>query len=197
MATHKGKDWSGGQATQVLRVVDESGILREKLQAVLNGGYLSDLLWADLSLVPREKFREALGLAALSPVVAGSVRPKFPTYPLSVNYDRSVADGIAAGKYDWVIGGFGQEYFPTKRTGTSEVDVYLVHFGWEITSARLFVNSTTWVYVRRNYQNSSPWAKSTPTFSENFRSSLLVRDGSARAASGASRVSVGTVRGAV
>ncbi|MBI3589296.1 MAG: hypothetical protein HY093_02685 [Candidatus Liptonbacteria bacterium] len=67
-------------------------------------------------------------------MILESSKPKFPTYTLSINYDRSVADGIAAGKYDWVNSDITQDHFPSKRNDTAEVGVQLVHFERDMTT---------------------------------------------------------------
>jgi len=49
-------------------------------------------------------------------------------YPIIVNYERSVEDGVEAGHYDWVNSNITSEYFPTERKGTTEIEVKLIHF---------------------------------------------------------------------
>lgn len=48
---------------------------------------------------------------------------------LTVNYDQSLAEMIAAGKYDWVNGDITQKNFPVKGKGQVELPLELVHFG--------------------------------------------------------------------
>jgi len=50
------------------------------------------------------------------------------TYLLSVDYRRSVEDGVKAGRYNWVSSDITSRNFPTKRKGTAEVAVELIHF---------------------------------------------------------------------
>lgn len=50
------------------------------------------------------------------------------TYPLSVDYGRSVEDGVRAGRYDWANSGITSSNFPRKRKGIAEVAVELMHF---------------------------------------------------------------------
>jgi hypothetical protein len=52
----------------------------------------------------------------------------YPTYVLSVNYERSVEDGVRAGRYDWVNRDITHKNFPRKKKGTAKVAVELVHF---------------------------------------------------------------------
>jgi len=49
-------------------------------------------------------------------------------YLVSVDYGRSVEDGVEAGQYDWSNSDITSRNFPTKRKGTAEVAVELVHF---------------------------------------------------------------------
>jgi hypothetical protein len=50
------------------------------------------------------------------------------TYPVTVNYDRSVEDGIAAGHYDWQNEEITSRKFPSSRTGTADLEIILVKF---------------------------------------------------------------------
>lgn len=56
------------------------------------------------------------------------------TYPLSVNYGRSVEDGVKAGCYDWVNPNSTSRNFPTERKDTSEVEMKLIHFHRNIST---------------------------------------------------------------
>ncbi len=56
------------------------------------------------------------------------------TYVVTVNYDRSVEDGIKAGKYDWANNDITLSHFPSEETGTKEVSVELIHFGQDKTT---------------------------------------------------------------
>lgn len=55
-------------------------------------------------------------------------------YVLTVNYDRSVEDGVVAGKYDWTNSDTTSGHFPSNEIGTKEVSVELVHFGRDMTT---------------------------------------------------------------
>ncbi len=48
---------------------------------------------------------------------------------LVVNYDRSVEDGIKAGKHDWSDNNIISSRFPSEEAGTKEVSIELIHFG--------------------------------------------------------------------
>jgi len=51
---------------------------------------------------------------------------------LVVDYDRSVENGIKAGKYDWSDASTTEittSHFPSEETGTNEISMELVHFG--------------------------------------------------------------------
>ncbi|OGZ41382.1 MAG: hypothetical protein A3C80_02625 [Candidatus Ryanbacteria bacterium RIFCSPHIGHO2_02_FULL_45_43] len=50
------------------------------------------------------------------------------TYPLSVDYGRSVEDGVKAGRYDLANSDITSRNFPTKRKGTAEIAVEPIHF---------------------------------------------------------------------
>ena len=56
-------------------------------------------------------------------------KPAGITYPLSVDYGRSVEDGVKAGHYDLANSDISRN-FATKRKGTAEVAVELIHFNY-------------------------------------------------------------------
>lgn len=56
------------------------------------------------------------------------------SYPVSINYGLSLAEMIAAGKYDRVDSGITVANFPVNEEGKTDVEVQLVHFGCEMTS---------------------------------------------------------------
>ena len=55
-------------------------------------------------------------------------------YPISVDYERSVEAGVEAGHYEYVSPNIKSYNFPTKRTGTTEVVVELIHFKFGLSS---------------------------------------------------------------
>jgi hypothetical protein len=64
-----------------------------------------------------------------------------PQFSAIVNYDQSLADDIAAGKYDKVLSNI--ENFPTEGSGQTSVNFTLVHFNCWIstTSAAASIDS--------------------------------------------------------
>ena len=50
------------------------------------------------------------------------------TFHLLVNSDRSVEDGVKAGRYDWSNSDINSSNFPSNRKGKTEEDIYLIHF---------------------------------------------------------------------
>ncbi len=56
------------------------------------------------------------------------------TYPLSVDYGRSVEHGVKAGCFGHVDSDITSHNFPTKRRGTTEIEVELVHFNRPIST---------------------------------------------------------------
>jgi len=61
-------------------------------------------------------------------------KPAGKTYPLSVNYERSVEDGVKAGRYDWVSFNITSRNFPTKRKGTEKVALELINFNRSVST---------------------------------------------------------------
>ena len=49
-------------------------------------------------------------------------------YLVTVNYDLSVKDAIAAGKYDWKNDDITTKNFPSKCTGVADMEIILVKF---------------------------------------------------------------------
>ncbi len=49
-------------------------------------------------------------------------------YLVTVNYDLSVKDAIVAGHYDWKNDDITGKNFPSKRTGTADLEIALVKF---------------------------------------------------------------------
>jgi len=65
-------------------------------------------------------------------------KPAGNTYPLSVDYERSVEKGVKAGRYDWANSDITARNFPTERNGTAEVAVELVHFNRHVSTDEAF-----------------------------------------------------------
>lgn len=55
-------------------------------------------------------------------------------FPLFVNYGMSIEDAVKLGRYDWAHDGITSKNFPTKRVGTANVVVELVHFNRSIST---------------------------------------------------------------
>lgn len=58
-------DWTPGQAKKLFEMAVQSKAPRDQTQAILEGGFWSDLLLGDLDEVNREEFRRVLGLKPL------------------------------------------------------------------------------------------------------------------------------------
>jgi len=56
------------------------------------------------------------------------------TYLLSVDYGRSIEDGVKAGRYDWANSDITSKNCPTERKGAAEVTVELIHFNRYIST---------------------------------------------------------------
>ncbi len=57
-----------------------------------------------------------------------------PTYPVTVNYDLSLAGMIKAGRYDWVSSDITEKHFPLVGSGTRETITELVRFNKDMGS---------------------------------------------------------------
>lgn len=110
------------QAGKVLELIAQKEVPKEQLQEILGSGLLSDLLDANVDSVNRDIFRESIGLKPLG------VYATITGYTIPINYDRSVEEGIKAGKYDWKNSDITSEHFPSQEIGTIEGPVELFHF---------------------------------------------------------------------
>jgi len=64
------------------------------------------------------------------------VKPSSTTlesYPISVDYNLSLVDMVAAGKYDWINPEITAKHFPIKGKGTVETERVLVHLNRQAT----------------------------------------------------------------
>jgi len=100
------------QSQELLKLVAQSGIKRDGLQALLESGRFSALL--------REFMEDGV--------------PEPSTYTLFVDYDRSLADMIKAGRYDWTNDDITVEHFPLNKRESGEVELHVVHFGCHMTT---------------------------------------------------------------
>lgn len=73
---------------------------------------------------------------ATTPVPAPArPEPSQSVYPLTVDYARSVKDGVKAGRYDWKNDDITDDHFPhDRKRGTVATEVILVHFGRNMSS---------------------------------------------------------------
>lgn len=59
------------------------------------------------------------------------------SFPITVNYSRTLEQMIADGKYDWLNPDINAKNFPTEGKGTAEVDIELVHFNRAMESNKV------------------------------------------------------------
>jgi hypothetical protein len=105
------------QIAKVIIIIAQSGIERNALQKLLESGRFSELL---------QEFSELLQDQAV---------PTVTTYKVTVDYSMSLADMIAAGKYDMVTKEMmTQARFPFEARDAEEVELHLVHFDRETTT---------------------------------------------------------------
>lgn len=55
-------------------------------------------------------------------------------FSVSVNYDLMLEGAARNGKYDWSSSDITSDHFPSKRRGTVEVDIEIIHFNRNISS---------------------------------------------------------------
>ena len=105
--------------------------------ASIEVGHFAELSSAVIQQLPRDiDSTTAQGWienrAALQKVLRAALLPAAQsvgsTYPVTVNYDLSLAEMIKVGRYDWVNSDTTEKHFPMKGSGIKEVTTELVHF---------------------------------------------------------------------
>lgn len=109
-----------GQIRKVLELLE--GVSQQQVQDVLESGLLSGLLSANVEEVNREEFRKMCGYAVPYPI------------KVVVDYTKTLAEMISAGKYDWVNENITQERFPVSGNKKEERELVLFHFNRVISS---------------------------------------------------------------
>jgi len=66
--------------------------------------------------------------------VVKSLEVALTAFSVLVDYGRSVADGIKAGRYDWVNDDITQKNFPQTHSGEAAVEIQLLHFNRTMSS---------------------------------------------------------------
>lgn len=123
-----------GNGVKILQLISQKETPGDQVQRVVESGLLSDILDANLASVDRDMVRQALGLNPIG------IRATITSYPMSINYDRSVEDGIKAGNYDWKNDDITSEHFPSQETGTKEATVELFHYGKDMDTDEILTD---------------------------------------------------------
>jgi len=95
-------------------------------------------------------------------------KPADNIYPLSVDYGRSVEDGVRAGRYDWVNPNITSHNFPTKRRGRAEVVLELICFDREISSYEVLFEIDKRGYRPANLQELLAFGEKYPEVQREF-----------------------------
>lgn len=88
------------------------------------------------------KLRSSPRLGEIKLVVAGVAKivvVEHPSFAVLVDYSRTLAQMIAAGRYDWVNPDITEEHFPVKGEGRKTVKVVLFHFNKVMTSDQVII----------------------------------------------------------
>jgi len=109
-----------GQIRKILEVLE--GIPQEQVQNVLESGLLSDLFSANNLGVNRDEFRKMCGFG-----MPCSIK-------IVIDYTKTLAEMISAGKYDWTDSDITSNSFPVKGEGKQEREHVLFHFNRFISS---------------------------------------------------------------
>ena len=117
-------------------------------------------------------------------------------YLVSVNYDLSVKDAIAVGRYDWKNDSIIAKNFPSKRAGTADMEIILVKFDDTMSSEDVLRELDRQRTAFGRMRNYLPSGRNIPMCSANSRWSHLVPCGRTRAATATCRISTGALASA-
>ena len=106
------------------------GEFMKKISVELVGTHAENWLTAIETLAKIEKPNQGL-LDALAKFLP---KPAEDLYLVSVDYGRSIEDGIRAGNYHYANPDITAHYFPTNRTGVREEKIELIHFGEQMST---------------------------------------------------------------
>lgn len=123
-----------GHGVKILQLIAQKETPGNQVQSVLESGLLSDLLDANLGSVDRDAVRQVLGLKPLG--ICGTIT----SYPVAINYDRSVEDGVKAGNYDWKNDDITSKNFLSQKSGTKEAMVELFHYGKDMSTDKVLAD---------------------------------------------------------
>jgi len=126
------------QAKKMLELIDQSGRSSEQLQELFP--YLSVLLCMDIDEISLVDFRKACGLKPVREKKKKAITPMgisvtIVRYTVLVDYDRSMEDGIKAGKYDRENNAIAPGNFPSQETGIIERLIGLFHCAKDMSTA--------------------------------------------------------------
>ncbi len=115
---------TSAQLKKFIGLLEQKRVTPERFQRVLGSGILSDLFEEGATLTNRFTVQQALGLG---PIPSEPVR-------LIVNYDQTLKEMIAAGRYDWKSKHIVTEKFPVEGNGIIEFEAVLFHFREDVSS---------------------------------------------------------------
>jgi hypothetical protein len=107
---------------------DISAILQTLLEKVKQRGYSED----EILRVATDQGDQLLDKFA--DVIAQAARKPREAFPVTVNYDLSLEEAIAAGDYQAVNAEISARNFSWKRTGKADAEIVLVRFDQRMTS---------------------------------------------------------------
>lgn len=123
-----------------------SSATKSKVSAMVSGAGMAADVWTrldhavkaqggtdeDLHLLARGEGQAMIDQIAATLVRAGATTRN--AYPVTTDYGQSLADMIAAGKYDWTNESITAENFPVQGEGTVKLEIVLFHPNRDIES---------------------------------------------------------------
>ena len=96
-------------------------------------------------------------------------KPTGDTYPLYVDYERSVDAGIEAGYYDWAGSDITFENFPTKRNGPAKIEMKLIHCNLTTSTDKVLRNLENARYRPAELQELLAFGEKYPEIQRKFQ----------------------------
>jgi hypothetical protein len=143
----EGRFWSG----LFDDVVRRHGITRKQLYEIIcmNGS----------------AFLEAVNKIVLNQTAVAKARNVFH---ILVNYDRSVEDGVWAGRYDWSNSDITSGHFLSDRRGTTEADIHLIHFNKVMSAEQVLIKLDRMGFRPAGIQHALAFGEKYPDIQREF-----------------------------
>lgn len=129
-----------GQMAKFLELLDQKEMTPERFQDLLGRGVLADIFDSSATFEDRDQWRKAFGLGKLVP----------DKIVLSIDYNNSLDQMIAAGNYDWKNDDITASRFPIVGEGIVEYEFRYLHPNETISSEKV-------LDLTKKLDTKNPW----------------------------------------